>query len=488
MSTSIVQSQESLKQPRALYLLFFVQMWECFSYYGMRALLVLYMINKLGFSDLQAYGIYALYCSLSELGGIAGGYLADKFLGLRSTIFLGGWIMALGHFSMAMEGFHLVFFYLGLSLIIIGSCLFSTNISALLGEYYEGDDPRREEGFTLFYVGINIGALLASLICGIIGEVYGWHYGFGLAAFGMLLGNFALYGFRGILQGKGTRPEASQSHQRNLSYFGIALMVPLCIVVLLWESTIVAFLPFLCIGCLCFIGWKLMQTKMFAMSQLVILGIALLSLAIFYSAEEQIGSSFMVLSERYADRLFLGFEIPNSILLSFNPLTVILGGTLLSRLMKHSSKGMMVMRMAAGLFLAAVVFAIIAAFCFFPGEGGKISIVVLLVGTIFISIAELLIGPTAYAYCSEIAPPSLKGVTMGLVPLGFSLAELIGGVWSKMMALEEGEEILPSLALYGEGFGNIAVALSVVSVGIAVVMFFLKRGQPAEALTLGAES
>lgn len=481
MSTAI---QVEEKQPKALYLLFFVQMWECFSYYGMRALLVLYIINKLGFSDLSAYGIYALYCSLSEMGGIVGGYLADKFLGLRFSIALGGWIMALGHACMAVEGWENSFFYLGLSLIIVGSCLFSTNISALLGLYYDKEeDPRVEKGFTLFYVGINIGALLASILCGVVGEVYGWHYGFGLAAFGMLLGNIALFAFRGVLEDKGYRPSTSATTGRFLSYLGILAAIPLCILVLHMEDQVLTLLPFVCVGCFGFIGWKMFQSKLFPVKQLVTLSVVLVCIAFFYSAEEQVGSSLIVFSERFADRAVWGFEIPNTVLLAFNPLTIILGGALMSRILRHANKDRMVLRMAGGIFLAGLVFAGIVAFCYFPSSEGQVSILVILSGIVMVSVAELLIGPTAYAYCSEIAPPSWKGVIMGLVPLGFALAEVIGGFWSKAMAFEENADIEPTLELYRNGFGNIALGLMAVSAIVALIVFLMnRREQRTEAL------
>ena len=174
-------------QPKALMLIASVQMWECFSFYGMRVLLVLYMIHQLGWSDAQAFGIFALYTGLVEFGGIIGGMVAEKFLGLKRAISLGGWLIMSGHLTLALgESF---LFFRALALIIVGSSFFSTNLSALLGLFYGENDARRESGFTLDHAAINLGSLLASLLCGYVGELLGWNYGFGLAAIGMLSGN-----------------------------------------------------------------------------------------------------------------------------------------------------------------------------------------------------------------------------------------------------------------------------------------------------------
>lgn len=458
------------KQPRALYVCFFVQMWEAFSYYGMRALLVLYMISQLGFTDLKAYGIYALYCALSELGGIAGGYLADRFLGLRRTILMGGWIMALGHLGMAFEAWSSAFFYMGLTLIIVGSCLFSTNISALLSTFYEKEDPRREKGYTLFYAGLNLGALLASLLCGWIGETYGWHYGFGLATIGMLIGNSILSYFKETLQEKEPVPPTLKG--TLLSYGAIAVAMGVTLLCIHLERYVAFALPFLCLGAMGWMGRKMIQSKAFSLQQLSVLGLTLLALAIFYSAEEQIGSSLVVLSERFALREFMGSEIPNAFLLALNPLTIVVGGFLLSRFSTGSDVRGMVLRMGCGILMACLAFCGFVALCAF--SGGALPMGGLMGGVAFLSIAEVLIGPAIYAYCSAIAPANWRGMTMGLIPLGFSLAEIVGGVWSKMMAFDPTEGAL-SLSLYQSGFGVIALGLFVVGCVVLFSRLLLKR-------------
>ncbi len=182
-----VQDEKLLGHPVGLYTLFFAEMWERFSYYGMRALLVFYMIKGfLGMSDDRAYGVYGAYTALVYATPFIGGIFADRLLGMRRAVVLGGLLMATGHFLMTIE--HATAFYLALAFLIAGNGFFKPNISTIVGTLYPAGSPRRDGGFTIFYMGINLGAAMSPLLCGYVGETYGWHYGFGLATIGMLVG------------------------------------------------------------------------------------------------------------------------------------------------------------------------------------------------------------------------------------------------------------------------------------------------------------
>ncbi|NBC04580.1 MAG: MFS transporter, partial [Bacteroidetes bacterium] len=179
--------------PRGLSTLFFTELWERFSYYGMRALLVLYMTAEtmtanpgLGFSVGKATAIYGLYTFFVYVLSLPGGWVADKMWGQRKAVFVGGCIIAAGHFSMAIPTIE--FFYLGLALIVIGTGLLKPNVSSMVGDLYPEGGARRDAGFSIFYMGINFGAILGPLLCGLLGEGYNWHYGFSLAGIGMVLG------------------------------------------------------------------------------------------------------------------------------------------------------------------------------------------------------------------------------------------------------------------------------------------------------------
>src|SRR4051812_48356833 len=198
--TTIAEFDERVGQakgrhPRGLYVLFGAEMWERFSYYGMRALLVLYLTKHLHFERKDALGIYAVYTGLVYLTPLLGGFLADRFLGQRKAILIGGSLMALGHFAMAFEPL----LNLALGLLIVGNGFFKPNISTMVGQLYAKDDPRRDNGYTIFYMGINTGAFLAPLVCGSLGERVGWHYGFGAAGVGMVLGLVNFLAFQRLL-------------------------------------------------------------------------------------------------------------------------------------------------------------------------------------------------------------------------------------------------------------------------------------------------
>ena len=195
-------------QPYGLYILFFTEMWERFSYYGMRALLVLFLISEVdsknpgyGWSEIDALWLYGWYTMLVYVASIPGGIIADKFLGQKKTIMLGGALLVIGHSVLAIN--HLYAFYTGLIFIILGVGGLKPNISTMVGGLYDKNDNRRDIGFKIFYMGINIGAFLSALIIGGIGEVYGWHYGFGLAGIGMLFGQMVFVWGQKYLVGVG---------------------------------------------------------------------------------------------------------------------------------------------------------------------------------------------------------------------------------------------------------------------------------------------
>jgi POT family proton-dependent oligopeptide transporter len=443
----------SLSQPKALYLLAAVQMWECFSFYGMRALLVLYLINKLGFSDMRAYGTFALYSALVEFGGILGGRLADKFLGLRQSVTLGGWLIAAGHICMVMEE-NTFFLFMGLSLIVVGSGLFSTNISALLSMFYGKDDRRRERGFTLFFVGINIGALLASVLCGAAGELYGWHYGFGLAAIGMIIGNILLYTLGHFLEDKGhVLLKTGQQGTLNAWYI-LCGVVPLVAFMIAKEEIFIKVIPGICLAYVGYLGFKMWQSKLFNSKSLAQFSLYLGAFALFFAAEEQVGSSLLIFCERHASHTIAGFEIPTTSLLSINPCIIILGGAFVTKIFRS-----LFIRIVSALFIAALAFTMLSFACSQYSGSNLVPIAIVVTGILLVSIAEVFIAPAIYTYCSEMAPPEWQGVTMGMIPLGYSLAGLINGMFSKSMAIDQ-ESKVAALNLYCQGFGWIGASLA----------------------------
>lgn len=443
------------QQPKVLYLLCAVKMWECFSYYGMRALLVLYLINQLGLSDLYAYGIYAIYGALFEFGGVLGGRVADRLLGLKQAIMWGGWLIAVGHICLSLQTTSWAFFS-GLGLIVVGSALFSTNISALLGLFYQEDDPRRESGYTLFYIGINIGALLASIFCGVIGELYGWHYGFGLAAIGMIAGNILFLYFQQLLEGKGELQRDNPSLSEKFMGYGLlALSVPICVAMVVWEEVFMPIMPCLNLFCLLYVGRKMLYSGKFSKQSLALLGLYLAALSLLYAAEDLSASALLVFSERFATGTIGGVTVPVTALLSLNPFIIILGGFFMSRWKMGNTHQMVII----GLLLCAGVFAALAIACYFPNHEGLVPSLMVAITVIVISLGEVLLAPAVLAYCSQISPKEWSGATMGLIPVGVSLGNITAGFLSKSMAVSSG-----SLEAYQLGFAHISLLLGAMTV------------------------
>jgi len=413
------------KQPRAIFLLAFVQLWNRFSHYGMRALLLLYMINMQKFPNSMAIAIFAVYCALTELGGVFGAYLAEKILGLRRSVMLGGWLIGIGHLFLALE----LDFFTALGFVIIGSSLYTTNVATLLGEYYPKGDERREQGFTIFYMSINVGGFVATLLCGYIAEIYGWHFGFGIAAIGMVLANLSLLCFQKHLLGRGEPP---LQRKRSLPSLVSSLIIGLGVAVFALQQHFlsVSLLPWITGGLLVWIFTRL-RSKM--------LLISVAGLISFFIAAEQISSSLLI----FADRLAKG-SLPAAALLSINPLIVILGGPFASVILGRIKNP--AIRLLLPFTLASIAFALL--YMIPPG--------LVLIGVVIglISFAELLVGPVTYSACSEVATTQKDPKIMALMPLGFAMAASLGGVYSQAIAEDSFD-----LHRYGNGFGLMALGL-----------------------------
>ncbi len=402
-------------------------MWECFSYYGMRTLLVLFMIHELHFNDSKALAIYAAYITLAEFGGVVGGFIADRFLGLKNAVAWGGWTIVLGHISLAISNSQSAFF-LALGMIVVGTSLFRTNIAALLGTFYEDNDPRRDTGYTLYYAGMNIGGVLASIFCGIVGEVYGWHAGFGLAALGMLSGNIAL-----IL---GKKIFANQLKTQ------------------LKEKTTVREI-------LCSASIAKQGLKQFAFY--------ISFLMLFYACEEQLGSTLVLFSERHINRETLFGTIPAASLVTINPLTILVVGPLIYRLLQEFTLTP-TLKIAISFVLLGIAFCILNLGCIL-GATDDIIPLSYAVGSIFlIGVGELFIGPTVFASASKAAPRALAGLTMGMVTLGYSLANLLSGLISQLMAVTDEAT---SLEVYAGGFNMIGL----MALSLAFILFKINQRQ-----------
>src|SRR5512145_2532853 len=347
--------EPSQGHPPALFMLFFTEMWERFSYYGMRALLVLYMVQHFRFSDERAYGVYGSYTALVYATPIFGGMLADRLLGYKKAVVLGGTLMALGHFAMAFDRG----FYPALGLLIVGNGFFKPNISTIVGRLYPGGDRRRDAGFTIFYVGINLGAALAPALCGVIGQSYGWHYGFGLAGLGMLVGLAVFLRGQRWVSGLADPPDIKHLRERvglGLSREHSLYLGALGAVVVAWQlvqhgAWVGRLLSV--VGAIVFVGLVTHIVRLVERverDRLIVALVLTTFSVVFFAFFEQAGSSLNLFADRNVDRqlsptlqrllgaLVAPFggrvpqEIPASLFQAVNPIFILILAPLFSML------------------------------------------------------------------------------------------------------------------------------------------------------------
>ena len=419
--------------PHSLSTLFFTEMWERFSYYGMRALLVLYLVNSQNYSESDALHIYAVYTGLVYLTPLIGGYLADRFLGSQKAIFIGGLTMMIGHFLMAFPNF----LYLAIGMLIIGNGYFKPNISTLLGRLYKPDDVRRDSGFSIFYVGINLGAFLAPLIVGYVGETINWHYGFAIAGFGMLAGLIQFY----IGQNKIIKEDiSSQSKKLNPADWGIITLVsvinlPLILVILELNQIINDFFfEILAILIILIFFYFITKKKQLLtvkkdIKRIAYIGILSIFVIFFWVGFEQAGGSLTLFANNSVDRNFLGFVIPASFFQSINPLIIILIGPMIAnfwlsvdrsknKINTSQKMGLGLLLLASGFFLIMIV-----------NNSSETSISLWwLVGVYFLhTMGELCLSPIGLSMVSKVSPKKIASLMMGFWFLSSAVANFTAG-------------------------------------------------------------
>ena len=375
-------------QPRGLTILFLTNMWEQFSYFGMRALLVYYMTTTLLFDQEKSSSIYGFYTAFAYFTPIIGGTIADRWLGKRRAVIIGASVMAAGHFMMAYEPA----FYFALATIALGNGLFLPTLPSQINDLYRAGDPRRPWAYNVYYVGVNVGAFLAPLVCGFLGETYGWHYGFGAAGVGMLAGLLIYVWGKPYLPPEQSRaqpamPETSGSHRGRDT-------------------------------------------------ALLLLGIGL-SVTVFRGAYEQIGNTFALWMRQDVDRVIAGVEVGAAMFFSLNPLLVmIVTPLLLARWKRQAERGRelsVMQKMAAGALIVAASYLLVAAADAFS-DGGRAHWLWLLSFFVVFTLGELYILPNGLGIFARLAPPKLGASTVAswylAIFAGSLLAGQVGRLWS----------------------------------------------------------
>ncbi len=428
--------------PTGLYVLFITEMWERFSFYGMRAILTLYLVAKttnensgLGWSNMEALKLYGWYTMFVYLMSIPGGYIADKYLGQKKAVMYGGFLLIAGHTILAFQD--MWSFYTGLVLIVLGVGMLKPNISTMVGGLYQKRDIRRDKGFTIFYIGINIGAFLSSIIVGYVGEKIGWHYGFALAGIGMAFGMLIYY--------------FGQPYLKEVGNF-------------IGDST------------------KEMDKKVLnkpltkiEKDRVIVLLLSFLLVVIFWGAYEQAGGLLNLYALEKTDRVFMGMEVPASWFQSLAAFFIIIIGTSVARYWANrklkGKNASSIFKMLTGLIIMGIGFLFMSAASIQFEKEGSSAMYWLVLAYLFHVFGELSLSPVALSFITKLAPVKYASIMMGvyfaMTGIGNKLAGLLG----------------ESASHYGEFYIFTGIAVFCILFGLFVMLFRKKL----DDLTHGAE-
>lgn len=554
-------SKTILGHPRGLFILFMTEMWERFSYYGMRSLLILYLTQHFLFSDERSAAIYGAYTALVYVMTIIGGTLADKYLGSRKAVTYGALLLVLGHVGMAFEGsgarqlmtyqgqeyqltldgrggdanqivrstsgesrirfsdgatqmlvenpaavglpasiavdsyelrtepdpFYQNVMYLSLSLIIAGVGFLKANISTIVGALYGFGDTRRDSGFTIFYMGINLGAFLASILCGWLGIAYGWKYGFGLAGIGMVLGLFTFLRFQHWLEGRAEPPDPAKlrskvagpltiEHLCYLTGLGIVAVSILLVmnshlvndgyVGMLGVILLVVLVAYAFLKCQGEDRDRMLASVYFILAQIP-----------FWALFEQAGSSLTLFTDRLVDRTLLGFTVPSPVFQALNAMYIVIFAPLMAwlwiALAKRGLNPSAPVKFSLGVAMAGLGFLSLVVGMNTSGSDGMTAVMFIFLIYWIHTIGELMVSPVGLSAVTKLAPASAVGMTMGAWFLYSGLANYLAGVIGEATGAETIGGQLIDVAAAKSTFAAVYSQVGYISLGVALVMLLV---------------
>ena len=432
-----------LGHPKGLFVCFATEMWERFSYYGMRALLILYLTKHWEFTDATSYLIYGAYTSLVYIMPVFGGMLADQILGSKKAVTYGAILLVFGHLGMTVESNEQIF-YLSLALIVSGVGFLKPNISTMVGALYEEGDPRRDSGFTIFYMGINIGAFTATLLCGYLGEQVGWAYGFGAAGIGMLFGLIIFLWGQKYLEGLAEPPSNKYLQKMNgISYESWAYISGIFMVLVTWflvqNSQLVGQLlgGFGAIFIGAWLLYALFRCAPDERDRLIVVGILILFSLIFWALFEQAGSSLNILTDRGVNRVIFGWEVPASMFQSLNagfiftiaPLFAMLWIALAKRNMEPSTP----IKFSIGIILVGLGFLALV-YGMRSSEGLQTGVFWIILIYLLHTLGELCLSPVGLSSVTKLSPQRIVGFMMGMWFFASAAGNYVAGLIARATA------------------------------------------------------
>ncbi len=506
--------------PRGLYVLFLTEMWERFSFYGMRALLILYLTKHFLFNDTQANHLYGSYLGLAYALPVIGGYLADRYLGFRKAVVFGGILLCLGHLGMAFEGKQAILstdgsvhqeqwaveiFFFSLALIAMGVGFLKPNISTIVGKLYASGDGRRDSGFTIFYMGINLGALLAELIVGYVGLTYGFGYGFGLAGIGMIMGLVVFLRGQPYLHGLAEAKDPALLHaplfgtnwlgwlnRENLIYLLAVLGVLIgaqvlrYVAVIDWGLRLTLGIAFVCIA------WRTISLSREERHRVLVVLVLTFFTVCFWALFEQAGSSMTLFADRLVN-LDIGFmKVTAPMLQAVNPALIILLGPFFAAfwiwLNRRNWEPSISVKFGLGIIQAGLGFGVLVWGASMVDQSGKVAILWLVLAYSLHTTGELCLSPVGLSMVTKLTPGNMLGLMMGTWFLAMAFADFLAGQIAAAASLDhlsathlDSVETLTSsreaLGIYTHLFEQLFVVGLVVGVILLLVSPILRRMQ-----------
>lgn len=482
-SSAQAEAVHDSRQPKQLYLLFFAEMWERFSFYGMKALLIAYMTTQLKYDDPKAYAIFGSYAALVYTMPMFGGFLADRFIGYRRAVLFGGVLMAIGHLVLALPQDWSFFF--GMAFIICGNGFFKPNISSLVGTLYTENDPRRDSGFSVFYMGINIGAAIGGFLCAYVGREINWHYGFGLAGIFMIIGLVVFALGQKLLGNRGLPPDSAVLQKpvflfvkpEPLIYGATLLAVPV-VVSLFHRYYLMDYIMFgLGVVSLVYvlsIGVKLERQakyKLFAALVMIIFSV------VFWAVYEQNAGSMNLLAERNSRMVLFGIDLPELSVNNFLPpgwviLLTLLLAPLWPWLNRRGKEPSTPLKFALSFVFMGLGFYAFYQGCVANAAEGILPLWPFVAGYFFIILGELCLSPIGLSMVTKLSPKNAVAVMMGIWFFASAVGEFLAGKIGALMSVPEAilDKNDPALSLpyYADVIQKIAFA----SVGIGLLLLF----------------
>ena len=472
------------KHPQGLAVLFFSEMWERFCYYGMRGLLVLYLINIIAKAEEEAYLIYGAYTALIYAAPVIGGRIADRILGYKYAVIIGSILMSIGEFLIVGGGEHML--YLGMGALIVGNGLFKANVSTIVGKLYKDNDNRRDSGFTIFYIGINIGALLATTVVAEVGFKLGYEYGFALAGFGMLLGALIFGLGNKSFADKILPPDPEKLHRKiagpltqfHFTILGLIAAVPVIYLLVKYKTVVGVLL----IATAVFVVYSLMSIGIkggkILLHRMIAFVILLLFNVVFWSCFEQAGSSLTVFAARNINLHIGNWEMGAPTTQFFNPFYILVFGSIFSIMWIWLDKikrnpsiplkfGFGIIQLGLG-FLMVQLGAVFAKDYLMP-------LMTLVLLYLLHTTGELFISPIGLSMVTKLAPKNYAGTMMGAWFLSWAAANYVAALLARLTGAGQEGDIIPPVSETYDIYLDVFTKTGIITVGIGLLLVILSK-------------